>query len=141
MALIGCGSIAQAHWAGIQRIAKRVDVTAVVDKDPAALEAMVGRTQADGFAEIDEALAIGDFDAVDIMLPHALHEHAALICFAAGKHVLLEKPIAHNLESAERILRAGRKAGSTFMIAEQSQYWPDVVAARQLIDDLSLIHI
>ena len=138
MALIGCGSIAQAHWAGIQRIAKRVDVTAVVDKDPAALEAMVGRTQADGFAEIDEALAIGDFDAVDIMLPHALHEHAALICFAAGKHVLLEKPIAHNLESAERILRAGRKAGSTFMIAEQSQYWPDVVAARQLIDDRAI---
>ena len=99
MALIGCGSIAQAHWAGIQRIAKRVDVTAVVDKDPAALEAMVGRTQTDGFAAIDEALAIGDFDAVDIVLPHACTNTPLLICFAAGKHVLLEKPIAHNLRA------------------------------------------
>ena len=37
------------------------------------------------------ALAEGDFDAVDIMLPHDLHESVALACFNAGKHVLLEK--------------------------------------------------
>ena len=135
MALIGCGGIAQAHWAGIQQIAKRVDVTVVVDKNPLALEAMVSETGADGFTEIGEALEMGDFDAVDIMLPHASHEFAALACFAAGKHVLLEKPIAHTLESAERILRASRDVDTTFMIAEQAQYWPDIIAARQLIDD------
>ena len=40
IALIGCGGIAQAHWQGIQRIATRVDVPAVVDKNPEMANAM-----------------------------------------------------------------------------------------------------
>ena len=135
MALIGCGGIAEAHWKGIQRIAKRVDVTAVVDTDPSALKAMADRTGAVPYTDIDKALKRGDFDAVDIMLPHALHEYAALAAFRAGKHVLLEKPIAHTLDSAERILQVSREIRTVFMVAEQSQYWPDVIAARKLIDE------
>ena len=135
MALIGCGGIAEAHWKGIQRIAKRVDVTAVVDTDPSALKAMADRTGAVPYTDIDRALKRGDFDAVDIMLPHALHEYAAMAAFRAGKHVLLEKPIAHTLDSAERILQVSREIRTVFMVAEQSQYWPDVIAARKLIDE------
>jgi UDP-N-acetyl-2-amino-2-deoxyglucuronate dehydrogenase len=71
------------------------------------------------------------------MLPHDLHEEAARKAFAAGKHVLLEKPLAHDLASAERILAAGKAltaTGRVFMVAEQAQYWLDVVKARELID-------
>ncbi|MEC8348356.1 MAG: Gfo/Idh/MocA family oxidoreductase, partial [Pseudomonadota bacterium] len=74
------------------------------------------------------------FDAVDIMLPHDLHEFAALQCFAAAKHVLLEKPIAHTLQSAERILAASNRVDKVFMVAEQAQYWSDVIKARELMD-------
>jgi len=134
MALIGCGGIAQLHWEGIQRIATRVDVTAVVDKNPDAVNAMAEQTSAHPFTDIEEALKMGDFDAVDIMLPHDLHEFAALACFDAGKHVLLEKPMAHSLESAESILEASKQVDTVFMIAEQAQYWTDVVKARELMD-------
>lgn len=135
LAFVGCGGIAQAHWNGIQTVADRVRVTAVVDSDQARREQMAGQTGAEPFASLDDALARGDFDAVDIMLPHDLHETVALACFAAGKHVLLEKPLAHTLESAERILAAGAAAdGRVFMVAEQSQYWTDVITARELID-------
>ena len=134
MALIGCGGIAQAHWDGIQRIATRVDVTAVVDKNEDAANAMAAKTGADAFTDMEEALKEGDFDAVDIMLPHDLHEFAALACFGAGKHVLLEKPMAHTLESAERILEASNRVDTVFMIAEQAQYWTDVIKARELMD-------
>ena len=119
MALVGCGGIAQAHWHGIQEIATRVDITAVVDKNADAATAMAQLTGAEAFIDLEEALKNGDFDAVDIMLPHDLHESAALACFAAGKHVLLEKPMAHSLESAERILKASHKVTTIFMIAEQ----------------------
>ena len=134
VALIGCGGIAQAHWQGIQRVATRVDVTAVVDNNPDAANAMAAQTGAEAFTDIDDALKQGDFQAVDIMLPHDLHESSALASFDEGKHVLLEKPMAHSLESAERILDAGIKVDTVFMIAEQAQYWTDVVKARELKD-------
>ena len=49
-----------------------------------------------GFGSLDDALASGIFEAVDLMVPHHLHEQLATTSFAAGKHVLLEKPIATN---------------------------------------------
>ena len=83
IALIGCGGIAREHWKGIQRIATRMDVTAVVDTNLDSLAAMAAATGAEPFSEIGLALERGDFDAVDIMLPHNLHESAALDCFKA----------------------------------------------------------
>ena len=134
LAFVGCGGIARAHWRGIQKHAPRIDVTAVVDTNPEQVAAMSEQTGAAGFASLTQALAEGDFDAVDIMLPHDLHEPATLESFAAGKHVCLEKPMAHNLESCERILAAAAQTDTVFMIAEQAQYWTDVQKVRELID-------
>ena len=135
LCLVGCGNIARAHWRGIRYHAPKIDVTAVVDANVESAEAMAERTGAKAFSSLGQALAEGSFDAVDIMLPHDLHEQAATEAFAAGKHVVLEKPMAHTLESAERILALAAKADGVFMIAEQAQYWPDVAKAKQLIDD------
>ena len=135
IALVGCGNIARAHWRGIRYHAPRLKVTAVVDAVPARAAAMAERTGAPAFSSLAEALATGDFDAVDLMLPHDLHEQAAAQSFEAGKHVVLEKPMAQDLASANRILAvAAQHADQVFMVAEQAQYWPDVVKARQLID-------
>ncbi len=133
LALIGCGGIAQAHWAGIKKLVPRIHVTAVVDSNPSAAATMAAQTGARAFASIEDAMAHADVDAVDIMLPHDLHEAAALCAFAANKHVLLEKPMAHTLASADRILAAARRSSKVFMVAEQSQYWPDVLLVQQLI--------
>ncbi|MFZ1753064.1 MAG: Gfo/Idh/MocA family oxidoreductase [Caldilineaceae bacterium] len=134
IALVGCGGIAQAHWKGIQAHSPRIHVTAVVDTDAQRADAMAEQTGATPFTSLADALAQGDFAAVDILLPHALHEEAATLAFAAGKHVVLEKPMAHTLESAQRILTAAKKAGTVFMVAEQAQYWPDARAVRELIE-------
>ena len=135
LCLVGCGNIARAHWRGIRYHAPKIDVTAVVDANVESAEAMAERTGARAFSSLGQALAEGSFDAVDIMLPHDLHEQAAAEAFAAGKHVVLEKPMAHTLESAERILALAAEADVVFMVAEQAQYWPDVAKAKQLIDD------
>ena len=135
LALVGCGNIARAHWRGIRYHAPRIEVTAVVDGDPSRAQAMAERTGAAAFSSLDEALERGNFDAVDLMLPHDLHESAALASFAAGKHVVLEKPMATDIASCNRILDAAAQAQTVFMVAEQAQYWPDVIKARELIDD------
>ncbi len=134
LALIGCGNIAQHHWRGIQAHAPRIEVAAVVDTNPALADTMAAQTGAQPFYSLETALASGKFAAVDIMLPHHLHEQAALASFAAGKHVMLEKPMSISLDSCERILAAARAAGTVFMVAEQAQYWPDALAVKALID-------
>jgi predicted dehydrogenase len=134
LALIGCGNIARAHWRGIRYVADRIDVTAVVDEDADRAKEFAERTGAEAFTSLDDALARGHFDAVDIMLPHDLHETVTAACFAAGKHVCLEKPMSTDLASAMRILEIAEQADTCFMIAEQAQYWPDVHEAKALMD-------
>ena len=134
IALVGCGNIARAHWRGISYHAPLIEVTAVVDDDPERAAAMAERTGGAAFSSLGDALGSGDFDAVDLMLPHDLHEQAAVEALAAGKHVVLEKPMAMDLESCDRILAAAESAGTVFMIAEQSQYWPDVIKAGEMIE-------
>lgn len=76
----------------------------------------------------------GDFDAVDLMLPHDLHENAAIAAFRANKHVLLEKPIAMSLDACERIFKEAKRRNLIFMVGENAQYWPEVVKAQELIE-------
>ena len=69
------------------------------------------------------------------MVPHHLHEELAVAALDAGTHVLLEKPMAPTLEACDRILAAARRAATVFWVAENAQYWPEVVLARDLIDE------
>jgi UDP-N-acetyl-2-amino-2-deoxyglucuronate dehydrogenase len=133
MALLGCGAIARFHLDGIVEHAPRVEVTATIDTDPQRAQRYASETGGTAFTSLDEALEKGDFEAITIMLPHHLHESTALQCFEAGKHVLLEKPMAPNLDACERILAAAKQSGVVFMVAENSQYWPEIVKAQQMI--------
>lgn len=134
LALVGCGAISAMHLLGIREGTSRIRVTAAVDVDPGAAGSVAEQTGAAVYASLEQALAEGDFDAVDLMLPHQLHEEAAIACLRAGKHVILEKPMAPTVESCGRILAAAKQAPGRFLVAENAQYWPDVVAARELID-------
>ena len=134
LALVGCGAISEWHRLGI-REAPEIEIRAAVDVDRAKAGAVADETGAEVFTSLDEALSKGDFDAVDLMLPHDLHEPLALRALDAGKHVLLEKPMAPSVEACERILEAARKAPGVFMVAENAQYWPEVVIAQELIEE------
>jgi predicted dehydrogenase len=142
IAFVGCGGIAWTHWRGIRQHAPRLRVTAVVDTNRDNAAAMAAQTGAEIFSSLEDALERGHFDAVDLMLPHDIHVEAAESAFAAGKHVLLEKPMGRTVAECEQIMDAARRAaarwGSVFMIAEHSQYAPSAIAVRRLIRDGTL---
>ena len=95
------------------------------------------------FASLTDALAADPdstlFEAVDLLIPSigTLHEDVAVEAMKAGRHVLLEKPIAVSMDSAARLLAAGEElmADKVFMVAENSQYISEIVAAQKLIRD------
>lgn len=133
LAFVGCGSIARAHLAGIEQYAPRVRVTALVDPDPKAAERFVKMTSGTYYANLEEALLQGDFDAVDIMVPHDLHEQLSLLALKAGKHLLLEKPMAPSLKACDRILNCAKESGVVFAVAENAQFWPEIMEVDRLI--------
>lgn len=70
---------------------------------------------------------IADDDAIDvayIILPNALHREWTERAFAAGKHVLCEKPMAGTAEACESMIEAGQQAGKKLMIGYRAQYDP-----------------
>ncbi|MFO1096376.1 MAG: Gfo/Idh/MocA family oxidoreductase, partial [Planctomycetaceae bacterium] len=75
-----------------------------------------------------------NIDLVDVCLPTDQHEAVTVEALAAGKHVLVEKPIAIELAAAERMLAAARKAGRMLMVAQVLPFFPVFRWARQAIE-------
>lgn len=80
-------------------------------------------------------IADGEVDAVYIATPHPLHRDLALEAIAAGKHVLIEKPIAMSAAEARDITEAARAAGVLAMEAMWTRYLPQSDILRQILAD------
>ena len=74
-------------------------------------------------------------DAVVISTPVQLHEEMAVAAFAAGKHVLCEKPLSNSVESCRRILDAARKSRRTLAVGFNHRYYPSIKFLKRAIDD------
>jgi len=135
LAVVGCGAISHWHLDAIERAGIDVTVTAAVDPDAANAQRIADRTGATAYGSLTDAIAAGDFEAALIAVPHHLHEPVATEALGAGLHVLLEKPLAPTLDACDRMLAAADAAGTVFMVAENAQYWPEVLTARDLVAD------
>jgi predicted dehydrogenase len=89
-----------------------------------------------------EVLADPGIDAVAIATPISTHRALAEEAFAAGKHVLMEKPLAGSAADAEAIVRASEKAGKTLMVGHTFVYNPAVTLVRKILErgDLGRVH-
>ena len=84
---------------------------------------------------VEALVTAPDVDVVYVATPHPLHREQALAAIAAGKHVLVEKPIAMSADEAREILAAGRAAGVLVMEAMWTRYLPQASVLRQAIAD------
>src|SRR5262245_23454727 len=114
LAIVGCGAIAHWHLDALERAGVPVRVTAAIDPSTEHAARVAERTDARAFASLGAAVEAGGFDSVLIAVPHHLHEPVACEAFAAGLHVLLEKPMATDLDACARILVAAADAGTVF---------------------------
>jgi len=91
--------------------------------------------KADGyFIGIENAAADDRVQALTLALPHDLHRNAVEIVAAAGKHALVEKPIATSLEDADAMISAARSAGTILMVAEDMHFRPAIREVVQRIE-------
>jgi predicted dehydrogenase len=85
------------------------------------------------YRDIPSILADPNLDAVDICLPTGLHERIAVDALRAGKHVLVEKPMALDGPSCDRMVEEAAKQGRTLMTAQVIRFWPEYMALRDTL--------
>lgn len=73
-----------------------------------------------------------NLDLIDICLPTPAHAKAAVTCLEAGKHVLLEKPIALNLRDADRMLKAAKASGRHLFVGHVLRFFPQYRYLKQV---------
>ena len=108
--------------------------TEALKQTDAVLHTIVGRNPegAKEFAErygyrkwsvsLDEALADPEIDIVILGTPSDLHEEQAIACLNAGKHTLIEIPIAMSLAGAERVVAAGERSGTVYGLSHPMRF-------------------
>lgn len=133
LALIGCGGMGTVHAQRFHRLESRIQVVAAVDVDRGKAES-TAKLLGCARAETDFRQVLDDVDAVLLVLPHHLHHPIGMACLAAGKHVLLEKPMAISEQECLELIEASRKAQRVLMIAYCMRYHPLVARMKELLD-------
>jgi UDP-N-acetyl-2-amino-2-deoxyglucuronate dehydrogenase len=155
--LIGCGAVADMHWttgylALRARAPELLRLVAACDTRPDRLEPFVERARAAmaqghgssakgrgvgvaAYARYEDLLADPEIDGVDLCVPHRAHAPMALQALAAGKHVLVEKPIADTVAGADQMVAAAQRAGLTLCVNENYPFSEPFRRARQLVND------
>ena len=108
--MVGCGGMAQ-HYLSVYRDLPWVQVRACVDIDLEQAERAAQLVAADRASnDFTTALSV-DVEAVIINTPNHLHREQAVAAMNAGKHILLQKPLAAHLSDAEAIAEAADRSG------------------------------
>jgi predicted dehydrogenase len=112
-----------------------VEVAAVADPDEAS-RAAVGASLACSslYDDYRRILDRKDIQAVDVCLPHCLHEPVVVDALNAGKHVILEKPIALTLGEADRMIATAGRAKRQFYVALNQRFFPPHRKIKEMID-------
>ncbi len=136
--IIGIGFMGYTHFEAAKKL-KNAKVTAIATRDEKKLAGdwttiqgnfgpragHVDVSDLKTYSDYKELLADPDIDLVDICLPPELHEKVTLEAIAAGKPTLVEKPIAVELESANRMVEAAEKANVPLMVAQVLPFFPE----------------
>lgn len=128
--IIGCGGIANnKHLPSLAELKDLCEVVAFCDliEDKAVKSAQkFGTGDAKIYTDYHELLADQSIDAVHICTPNVSHAVITVDAFAAGKHVLCEKPMAPTSEDAAKMIDAWKKSSKKFTIGYQNRFRPEV---------------
>jgi predicted dehydrogenase len=143
VAILGFGFMGRVHFGCWRRI-RGARVVAVCTPRPEKLrEKVVGNTSGPEealdlsdvavYRSLDDLLAAGGFDVVDITVPTALHRDLAIQALRAGVHVVCEKPMALTTRDCDAMLAAAEKAKGILMVAQCARFSPENAFLRGLV--------
>ena len=135
-AVVGCGGFVRATHLPNMHAHPRFQVRAIVDiNEEVAREFAARYGAAYHAADYQRVLADPEVDLVVITTPHHQHAPMSIAAAKAGKHILVEKPMAMTLPEVQEVLAAVRAAGVVFTVGFNRRYAPLAVEAKRLVAD------
>lgn len=137
--ILGTGGIAtipEGVLPNLHHIADKVEVIAVADVDVARARGVAEQYGvSEYYASLDDMLEKADIDAVVNLTPIPAHARTSLQIIEAGKHLVVEKPLATTLEDADLIISTAEQNGLTIICAPPDMLFKSYNEARRLIDE------
>lgn len=133
-AIIGCGRIAKKHGESIMAIPE-AELVAVCDIIPEKAQAFADKYGAKPYTSYDEMLAAEDLEVVTIATPSDLHAPIGIAAAQAGKHVMVEKPMAMTLKSADELIKTCQDAGVKLAVIHQNRFNTSVKLMRKALEE------
>ena len=131
--VIGAGEIAKVFVGAVQQHSKQ-NIVAVASRTTGKAEEFAAEFGLESHDNYEDLLARTDIDAIYIATLPSQHRDHALMAIDAGKHVLIEKPVALKVAEAAEIFAAAKAAKVLAMEAMWTRYLPQYDIARQLIE-------
>jgi UDP-N-acetylglucosamine 3-dehydrogenase len=134
VAVIGVGSMGKNH-ARVYSELPEAELVAVSDINPESAMATGDRLGVRAYRDYRELLVIEHPEAVSIVVPTAIHEEVATAALEAGSHILVEKPIAANLEEGQRLIRKAHEVDRKLMVGHIVRFNPAMQLLKQKLKE------
>lgn len=121
--LIGCGRVAPRHAESLQQL-EHTELVAVADKRRSRAENFQNKYSAEPYIDYHAMITRDDLDVITICTPSGLHAQMALDAIKAGKHVIVEKPIALSTADADKMIAAAAEANVKLCVILQNRFNP-----------------
>ena len=132
LGLVGCGRIASLRHASAIAESGLARLVACFDPDAAKAQALAARLGAGASGSLEHLLALPEVEAVVLASPPDAHPAGAIAALSAGKHVLVEKPLALTVADCERIVQYAEASGKVAFCGYQKRYAPSYRELKRL---------
>jgi predicted dehydrogenase len=134
VSIIGLGPACLPHARSLLDLTEQTEVIWAATRSQARAEAFAAQFPFPTTTDLEQAINDPRVDAVLVLTPPAAHLETAERCLAAGRHVLVEKPLELTVARGEQLVAAGHKAGRQVGVMLQHRFRPASLRLRALLD-------
>ncbi|MCL6632423.1 MAG: Gfo/Idh/MocA family oxidoreductase [Alicyclobacillus herbarius] len=136
VAVIGAGAISSSHIEAYLTFPDRVQIVAVADVYPEKAEQQIFRYHltARALKDYQDLLDDPEIQLVSVCTPPGTHKEITCACLKAGKHVLVEKPMAASLAECDEMIRAADESGKVLSVVAQNRFRTPMMKLKQVLE-------
>ncbi len=132
--LVGCGRISRNHFLSLNQLSHDTELVGICDTNPIHLKEVAAETKAPTHSSLESLLRDDSIDVVSLCTPSGLHAEQAIQALKAGKHVIVEKPMATKWEDGLRMVRVAQEQNKSLFVVKQNRLNPTLQLLKSALD-------
>ncbi|MCX6329656.1 MAG: Gfo/Idh/MocA family oxidoreductase, partial [Bacteroidia bacterium] len=133
ISIAGCGKVAHLHAKAIQNI-PNARLSGVWSRTPETAKDFASRYKTRAYSGINQMVIENEIDLVIVCTPHPFHRQPAVEATEAGANILVEKPLASDLQDCDAIINACKVRYAKLGVISQRRWYPPVIRVKKAIE-------